>query len=203
MADLNLYPSVSVSMTPATSSPWTTSSNKGEVDLRAEIHEILFGSTKEVAKGRLFILRRPRRDSNGKIIVCPCVSGFSQEPDQDTPCEFCWGEGFIWDEQWVTMYKQIVFPRGGAFRRSEPLEAGISYSMTAYFYCEFNIEPTRKDKIIEIDTNMDGLIREYKRLAKFRIISPEPFCSDNGRVEYWRLGTVVDIVKSAWENTEE
>jgi len=203
MTNVNLYPSIPGNATPAVSNPWPVRSSRGELDLRSEFHDFLFGSGLETAKGRLFILRRPRHDTEGKLIKCPCVDPITQESDQDTPCRYCWGEGFLWDEQWITMYKMLIYPRVGASRKTEPLVAGISYSPMAYFYCEYQIEPTRKDKIIEIDTNVEGQVREYKRLAKYRIITPEPFCSDSGRVEYWRLGTVVDIVKSAWENPEE
>ena len=97
---------------------WAISGSGGEVDLRQEFYEFLYGSATEVAKGRPGILRRMRNDDGGVLIPCPCVDEKTGEPDRDTVCPYCWGEGYLWDEEWITYYKLLVSSQEGMVRKN-------------------------------------------------------------------------------------
>jgi len=60
-----------------------------EPDMRKELGKMLDGVFPEVAKARPFILRKMRRDADGKKIACTCVDPNTKEPDKDTFCPFC------------------------------------------------------------------------------------------------------------------
>jgi len=179
----------------------SASSSGGEVDLRQEFYELLYGSATETAKGRPGILRRMRKDDDGNKIPCLCVDEKTGEPDKDTICPYCWSEGFLWDEEWVTYYKTLVSSHEGLVRKNQPNKAGMSNTPFVFFYLEYDIVPDRYDKIVEVALDTEGDISlPYTREAIYSIATAEPFRSDEGRIEYWRMATVLDSIKSNWQD---
>lgn len=179
---------------------WSISDSGGEVDLRQEFYELLYGSAAEIAKGRPGILRRMRKDSSGVLIKCPCVDEKTGEPDKDTSCPYCWGEGYLWDEEWITYYKMLISSQEGLVRKDSPYKPGISNTPFVFFYLEYNIIPTGYDKIVEVSLDTAGNISlPYTREAVYPIATSEAFRSDNGRIEYWRVASILDSVKSSWQ----
>ena len=179
---------------------WPVSGSGREVDLRQEFYEFLFGSPTEVPKGRPGILRRMREDDDGELVVCPCVDEKTGEPDRDTICPYCWGEGYLWDEEWVTFYKMIVSSHEGLVRKNQPYKPGMSNIPFVFFYLEYDVVPGSFDKIVEVSLDTEGVISlPYTREAIYPIATAEAFRSDNGRVEYWRVAVVLDSVKSNWQ----
>lgn len=180
---------------------WPVMGSSGkEIDLRLEFQRFLFGSTFEEAKGQLGVLRRMRRDVNGDLIQCACVDPKTHEPDKDTPCPYCWGEGFLWDEEWVTWYKVQIRIRQGLPKQQLPLEPGIISIPMMMFYVQHNVLPTVDDKIVEVSLDVDGnVVIPCVRQNIYGIGTAEAFRSDNGRVEYWRIAVNRETVKSQYQ----
>jgi hypothetical protein len=195
-----LYPTAVTSITTDHSGLWPVLSSGGEVDLRQEFYEFLYGSPTEIPKGRPGILRRMRTDNSGDLVVCPCVDEKTGEPDRDTVCPYCWGEGYYWDEEWVTYYKVLVSSHEGMVRKNQPYKPGVSNTPFVFFYLEHSVAPSRLDKIVEVSLDTEGSISlPYTREAIYPIATAEAFRSDNGRIEYWRVAVVLDSVKSNWQ----
>jgi len=180
-------------------SMWPVSGSGGEVDLRQEFEELLYGSTTEVAKGRPGILRRMRKDTGGNLVVCPCVDEKTNEPDRDSFCQYCWGEGYLWDEEEVVYYKMLVSSHEGLVRKRVPMKAGVSNVPFTFFYLESYVLPEPQDKIVEITLAQDGgTTVPFYRNGVYRISTAEDFRSDNGRIEYWRIATTKETIRSTW-----
>ena len=179
---------------------WLVSGSGQEVDLRQELYELLYGSITEVAKGQPGVLRRMRKDDDGNLIACPCVDEKTGEPDRDTICPYCWGEGYLWDEEWITYYKLLVSSHEGMVRKNQPYKPGISNTPFVFFYMEYDVVPDSVDRIQEVALDLEGNISlPYTREAIYPIATAEAFRSDNGRIEYWRVAVVLDSVKSTWQ----
>jgi hypothetical protein len=164
------------------------------------MHKFMFGSTTENAKGQHAVLRRMRRDSNGDCIPCVCVDSKTGEPDIDTVCPYCWGEGFYWSEEWITIYKRELSRQEGKPKKDQPYKAGILVTPLFFIYTEYHVEPRKEDKIVEMRLDAEGDVSTpYEREAIYTIATPEAFRSDSGRVEYWRLACIKDTVRSNWQ----
>jgi hypothetical protein len=202
MVDFDLYPDE----TPTTIGDvngldlYTSATTGSEIDLRDEFHKFLYGGGREIAKGQRGILRKMNRDTDGKLVSCPCVSELTGESDRDSPCPYCFGEGFLWVEQWVVYYKEVVGRRERKAKNwSMEIPGNINVQM-AYFYLEYGVIPSLYDKIIEVDRDEDGVVlNPIDRIKKFSIGVVEPLRSDNGRVEYFRVAAVEDVKLATWE----
>jgi hypothetical protein len=140
-----------------------------------------------------------RKDANGELIHCDCVDEKTGEPDKDTPCPYCSGEGYLWNESWITLYKALHFTQGKGTRANQPEVPGMSNIPRVYFYLESYVMPTKYDRIIEVSLDEEGeIIVPYKREAIYPIATPEGFRSDRGRVEYWRCAVVQNSIRSTW-----
>jgi len=195
------YPRGSVIRTTSDSTGlYTSTSSGGEVDLRQEMDSTLYGSATEIAKGRPVVLRRMRHTAAGLLIPCACTSSLTGEPDRDTKCKYCWGERFLWDEEWITVYKMSVSSQEGFTRKPQANEPGVSITPLVFFYLEYTVEPTIFDKIVEMKLDIEGaVVVPITREAVFQIATAEDFRSDNGRVEYWRCAVNEESVRSTWE----
>ena len=182
-----------------TTSLYPTSSGRSEIDLREELRRILFGYGAEIPKGQKGILRRMRLDDNEDRIKCDCVDDLTHEPDKDYFCPQCAGEGYLWDEEVVVYYKVLTSSDQGLARKNTPFQPGVLNVEYTYFYLQHFVNPTRYDKIIEIDRELDGSPENpYTRTAVYTIATAQPFRSDHGRVEYWRLACSEQAVKHLW-----
>jgi len=178
----NLYPS-------STSEESLYSSSGGakkELDLREEFYSTLYGASDEVKKGQIGLIRRMRRNSSGAPIRCECRDPLTDEPSMDMSCSDCFGHGYLWDERKIVYYKNE-----DALRR-------WGYSV---FYVEYDEEPTDIDFVVELERDTEGtpsvpIVRD--RL--YKIEQAEPFRSDDGRTEYWRIRAVYDKQWSVWPN---
>lgn len=179
---------------------WPVTSASKEIDLRTEFYRTLYGWRDEVAKGQIGLLRRMRTDSDGNLISCDCVDETTHEPDLDSPCSICGGEGFIWDEEWITYYAAAIGSHEGFGRKDRPIEPGVERVPYKFFYFEYFVEPTNNDRVVELVRDTEGnLATPYRRSAIFPISYAEPFRSDNGRIEYWRVACSMKSVKSVWQ----
>jgi len=163
----------------------------GEIDLRGELDRMYSGSSQEIPKGWPALLRRARRDSSGNLVACDCVDPITREPDVDGPCPLCgpYGDGYLWDEEWVTIRRLYIRPSNTGFvSRDVYLDPGVINIQAIVFYLEWDVEPTSADRLVEVrlDTEGDPVI-PYIRTRIYRPETVGDHRSDNGRVEFWSM----------------
>jgi len=197
----DLYPTSSIitSNIVDSSTLFPVGSGGNEIDLREEFRRLLYGFGQELPKGQKGILRRMRIDDDGNKIQCSCVDELTHEPDKDFACPYCLGEGYYWDEEWITYYKTLVSSNEGLVRKNQLEKGGITNIPFAFFYLEYQVSPTVYDRIIEVERELSGDPNTpYVRSALFGISTAQSFRSDQGRIEYWRLATVRHNIHSTW-----
>lgn len=164
-------------------------SGRTEPDMRQELINFLDGKWPEIAKGQQAVLRKMRRDANDQLLKCPCVDAVTHEPDRDNFCPFCHGEGNFWDETFVSVYRVILGSDVGQAVREQVIAPGLMNVPLVVFYLRSSVLITSDDKIVELVRDEEGQpVRPYKRSALYRISSLVDLRSDNGRLEYWKLG---------------
>lgn len=172
---------------PAQRSLFGTAS-RTEPDMRQELINFLDGKWPEIAKGQTAVLRKMRRE-DGQLIECACVDDVTHEPDRDSFCPFCHGEGFFWDEVFVSVYRVILGSEVGQAVREQVIAPGLMNVPLVVFYLRSSVLITPEDKIVELVRDEEGQpVRPYKRSALYRISSLVDLRSDNGRLEYWKAG---------------
>jgi len=175
---------------PYTSLYPTTLSGK-ELDLRTEMHRTLYGAIDEEPKGRLGLLRRMRRDSNGDLVRCPCRDNITDEPDKDYYCRYCLGMGYFWDEAKIVYYRN-----DDSFRKREGKNQEFEGDD---FFLEYDVVIAPEDYIVTVDLDSEGKpTLPVTRSKMFKILSADPFRSDNGRIEFWRVRAVEERKWSIW-----
>ena len=166
-----------------------------EIDLREELNKTLYGSSNELAKGQFAILRRMRRKdgvsypiSEENLQKCPCTENPDLEADRVVKCQWCYGERFLFDDEFIVTYRASKF---NYVDMERPKGYGNLAISLAFFYCEHTIMPSRFDKIIEPMIDYDGnVISPIEVKVKHNIEMADAFRSDNGRIEFWRLGCI-------------
>lgn len=167
------------------------STTRKEIDLRKEFDDILSGSTFEIEKGRIGLLRKMRRDSDGNLISCSCRDKITNEPDRDYFCKFCRGHGYYWDEHIITYFaNDMTYGReGGQNKEYDKL----------YFYLKYNTNITDDDYLIILKADADGnIVVPHQRERFFKVFSADSFRSDFGRIEYWRIRANEERHWSVW-----
>jgi hypothetical protein len=181
-----------------------TPKGRTEIDLRQEFNNMMDGVPPEIAKARKFVLRKMRRQESepqqnkifagrkqnidyyvpnqGYLIVCDCVDKITQEPDLDSWCPSCSGEGYLWDEVIIDGYKALL-------RGTETLIGpGLSNIPLTVFYLRSHILITKADKLVELWLDEEGkIMRPRRRKAIYRISEATDLRADFGRIEYWRV----------------
>src|SRR5690606_24079460 len=109
----------------------------------------------EVAKAQTLVLRKMRTDDNGQLEQCACVDLVTKEPDKDTFCPFCFGEGYYFDELLVEGYKMIIRSSVGLASKEEQLSPGLMNIPYITFWFKYNLPlnifgDSSPDKIVEI-----------------------------------------------------
>jgi hypothetical protein len=165
------------------------STNRTEIDLRKELEGLFHGNSTEIAKAQTFLFRRMRRDENNNLTKCECVDELTQEPDLDTECVYCQGEGYYWDEELAQGRKVHIGTDASSFTsRNKYQDAGILNTQAAVFYFEHDLSPTLYDRIIEISLDNEGdLVVPYLRRKIYRAHTVYDYRSDTGRVEFWGI----------------
>lgn len=159
-----------------------------EPDIREELNRFLDGTWQEISKKQIALLRKMRRDDNENLIPCPCVDELTGEPDKDTFCAICHGEGKIWDEILVDVYSVELGSDIGKAIREDLIGPGLMNIPLMVFYMRSNVLVTKEDKMVELVRGQSGApIRPYKRAQLYRINAEIDLRSDNGRIEYWKL----------------
>ena len=156
-----------------------------EPDMRKELNNMFDGIFPEIAKKQPGILRKFRRDAKGNRLPCDCIDPNTKEPDKDTFCPFCQGEGHYWDEIPMDIYKVQQSVSGLAENTQGP---GLMNNPLMVFYTRSRVEMTKEDKLIELVLDEDGeLVEPVRRKQLYRIGSLVDYRADNGRLEYWKM----------------
>ena len=164
-------------------SMYPTNSSGKELDLRVELHRLLYGAPDEEAKGRMGLLRKIRMDANGEPQRCPCRDSLTDEPDKDYYCRFCLGVGYFWDESKIVYYRN-----DDSFRKREGKNQEYEGDD---FFVAYNRVITPRDFVVIVKLDEDGQVEvPATRESIFKILSADPFRADNGRIEFWRIRAV-------------
>lgn len=159
--------------------------------MRREFNAIMDGLFPEIPKAQNVVLRKMRRVGNqqfGDLVKCLCVDDLTKEPDLDTFCPICHGEGFLWDETFIDSYKVVLRSDVGKSTKETLISPGNMNIPIVSFYARSNLIITLSDKIVELYVNEEGEpIRPYRREALYRIGTPVDLRSDYGRLEYWKI----------------
>jgi len=160
---------------------------QGEIDIRSEFMKTLFGHGAETPKGMPVLVRRLRRNATTLARTrCECVDEFTLEPDLDTVCPFCLGEGFKWDEEWHTCYKTIAGSETSLARRETYDKAGTILNETYRFYFFYDVDLLEGDRIVEVRLDVEGKVLEpTTRIIVWKPNTIENKRLDNGRTEYF------------------
>ena len=155
-----------------------------EPDMRQEMNNTLDGYGPEVAKKQPAILRKMRIPKQ----VCPCVDINTHEPDKDTFCPFCWGEGRYWDEIAIDVYRVIIKSDVGNAQKERVFSPGLLNEPVVIFYTRSSVDISEDDKIVELVLDIEGdAVQPLQRKKLYRIVTPIDLRSDHGRLEYWKL----------------
>jgi len=160
--------------------------------------DFLYGSATLEPHGIKGLIRRVKRDSNGELILCPCVDLKTHEPDVDSPCPVCLGQKFIWEEKPILYSKsETVGDESGFVTKERRAKPGILNVRTTIFYLEWFVNPSIKDQIIQLNLDLDGNVPAVpQRFRVYKIATAEDFRSDNGRVEYWRCACYQEGIRT-------
>jgi hypothetical protein len=168
------------------------------IDLRTELHSLIYGRVDITPQGKQVVLRRMLDQT------CPTCwdpkAGASTRPD----CPYCDGEGFMWSETLENMfiahgvapiYKPGILGTGqypqGDYGYTDPGKASI--------YAEYSVYPNYEkytlqvnpayDKLFELKVDAYGnTVFPHTRSAVWKLLSVTPIFGDYGRVEYFELG---------------
>ena len=158
----------------------------GEVDLRLEFDELLFGFDSGIRHGHLIVIRHMRRDASGEPVACVCKDDFTREADPD--CSYCDGERYLWDEQWYWTYSMYSGSEGGLSSRVTYMPPGALRVDWRVFFLRYDVPILYGDKIVEMKLDAEGaVIVPYIRESIYRPQTIQKYRSDNGRIEYYQV----------------
>lgn len=157
-----------------------------EPDLRSELNSFLDGSMQEVPKkqrGMLRIIRTPLEDNK-----CDCAVQSTGEGNKDHFCPYCMGEGYLWDEHFVDLYRVVKQSDVGLSSKENLISPGLVDVPVVVFYMRASIDVSENDRIIEMELDKEGeLVVPYRRRGIYRISTPVDLRSDRGRLEFWKV----------------
>lgn len=163
-------------------------SGQTEPDMRQELNNTFDGKWPEVAKAQSAALRKMRRDPKGVLEECQCVDILTHEPDIDSFCPICHGEGFVWDEISVDVYKVVLRSDVGLSSKEDLIRPGLLNIPFVIFYMRSTVDITKEDKVVELVLKTNGKpVMPFRREFLYRIGTSVDLRSDNGKLEYWKL----------------
>lgn len=173
------------------------------IDLREEMHALLYGRADFIPQGRPFILRVL---SDTHCVCWDNTSGGSRTPN----CRYCGGEGYLWSEgEFIMWMAQGIAPiyKPGFLANGQYPQAQIGYTdpNRATCYCEYTVFPNYErytfpanqapDKLYALKVNDDGSKHvPIVRLSKWKILNVVPLHGDYGRVEFFELSLDKEII---------
>jgi hypothetical protein len=175
---------------------WGGSTSGAEPNMRQELIDTLEGDYPEIAKGAPHLHRKMRLDSDGKLIACPCVDKVTGEPDKDRFCPICFGEGWMWDEVRLDVYRVLRDSDADNATRDKLIGPGLINAPLVVFYTRYDTAITKDDKIVEIKlTDAGGEATPLERTGVYRVSVAWKYRADDGKLEYLKLFTHQEDVK--------
>lgn len=194
-----------------TSNPTTGSGGvdtSATIDMRAEMHKVLFGSLDLPAQGQYVILR----EFNDK--PCPACYDPVGGGTRRSNCAYCLGETYQFTERIVTagifagvapVYKPAILGSGqyplGPYGDTDPNRYTGYVEWTVYPNYERYTLPQAltPDKLYQLKVNGDGSLAldsngQPIRSAKWKILSTTPIRGDNATVAYFEIGLIKENV---------
>ena len=176
-----------------TSSTSSVGAISGEIDLRAEFDKLIYGPNGDGYDRHSYpiIIRRLRRDTDGYPTYCECATD-SDYKQGNKHCQYCFGEGYLWDEEWALTYSMFVGPDGGQanrFIRMPPGNINVDYRL---FFLRYDTDIKHGDKIVEVVVDADGEVTtgsdgSYIRESIYKPQTINKQRSDNGRIEFFAI----------------
>lgn len=153
-----------------------------EIDLRSELNKTLKGSSTEIPKAYSIYLRKFRYDNNHKI---KCICNQAKEGQRHEKCTVCLGEGYLWDEICIDVFKKDLGSDSAKAGASLLTEIGRNRKSFAVFYIQSFVEIDEDDKLIEIKIDKEGdPILPVRRLQVWQINTLNSKRGDSGRIEF-------------------
>lgn len=181
--------------------PYAISSTVGEIDLRLEMKALLEGSDNSPRRGHWVILRRMDKRQR-----CTCwkeknKTGGDTTRDQgkyNEPklrCPICHGEGWVYVDELHLSRRRLVSPEIGLAAQEQLSDIGWFNINYICYYFMYYVNPSKGDKIIEIDLDDQGdPIRPFVQKEMYRVAVSEPFREEHGRIEFWRCSAKLEVV---------
>ena len=181
--------------------PFASVKSKNEVDLREEMKIILEGNGYWPRRGHWVVLRRMDRRQR-----CTCWNEKGKGDEQYSKdnskyneprlrCPVCHGEGWVYEEELHLARRRLVSPEIGLAAQEQLSDIGWFNINYICYYFQYYVNPTKGDKIIEIDLDDIGNpIRPYNQKEMYRIAVAEPFRDQSGRIEFWRCSSKLEVV---------
>lgn len=165
-------------------------SKSTEINIRREMINTMDGMYPEISKAQQGLLRKMRRDSTYNLIQCNCVDKITQEPDKDRFCEICHGEGYLWDEVPMQLYKVLSGLSTTNALRDRLTPPGLINIPLVVFYIRYDSDITKHDRIVELVLDECGdPVTPFLREAIHVPASLWGYRSDHGKLEYWKAYT--------------
>ena len=156
------------------------------IDLRAELHNILFGNRSFIPQGHKIVLRHMER-------MCPCVleERGQKHRDADPKCSLCHGEGFLYSDHVYTAWRSLIDAESGALPATfQEHVAGLTRLNSTNFWMEWTTTIAEIDMIFEINLTDAGIppypLKPTDYIEKYKIDQLISYRGDNGRIEYKR-----------------
>jgi hypothetical protein len=171
-------------------------SSSSEINIRQELINMFDGAYPEIPKASIGLLRKMRRDTNGLLLLCPCVDIVTREPDKDRFCPYCFGEGYYWDEVEVQYYCVTVGRDVSNISRERLTSPGLINPPLVVFYIRYDVPITIQDKIIKVSLDLEGSPAvPRKRDSIYRVTKIWDYRLDNAKLEYWKIYTYEEYSK--------
>jgi len=162
-------------------------SGRTEIDLRQELENMFNGAYPEIAKAQKYLLRKFSRDSALVRIACTCIDALTHEPDKDVFCPVCHGEGYLWDEVQIQLYRQSIRREATGAVAEALVAAGLVNVELYSFWIKSSVLLTLQDKIVRVALDEEGdFAAPIRREELWRIGTLLDLRSDHGRLEFWQ-----------------
>jgi hypothetical protein len=198
---IDLWPKGGVRSTKVPIFPFSSSRVNTEIDLRAEMQIMLEGNEYWPRRGHWVLLRR--MDQKQK---CYCwneqavgtIGLIDDHRKYDEPqlrCPTCHGEGWIYKEELHLARRRLVSPEIGLAAEKTLSEIGWMAVNYIVFYFQYYVNPTKEDIIYEIELDVDGEpVRPIVYKERYLTSVCEPFRDENGRIEFWRVASKMEVI---------
>lgn len=142
------------------------------IDLRIEMHAILYGGLGKVPKGHWVTMRRYDRTQPSAFYKKQYHEGVN-------------GPAFGFSDY---LLRTRRVPVSKASEELQQLKAGIDIENMYIYYFEYTVNPKIGDDILELSWNDHSIkpnLETVKPLERFRIERVHPYRLENGNIQYW------------------